>query len=243
MVRAVRSTAGESIEVYHEALGRLEGDDRVASLLSYHVGLTVRAGVERIPVLTFDQVRGDIPDDVTLSGRLPPRTSATSCSGRRRSSPSARTSATACSCGSTAARRPIESSGRRCSQKVTSRTTRVRRCQVAAAERLLDGVSAEDASSIHLIDFDWAPGVNAARADHQLEKAGFSLFNGDDASRVVPGRVTNLGEVEQRSSVSRRLPRCARARHARSHVGHERASRARRPRRSAPSGCRDAGAR
>jgi ABC-type lipoprotein release transport system permease subunit len=65
---------------------------------------------------------------------------------------------------------------------------------------MLDGRTAADASSIHLIDFDWASGVNKARADHELKAEGFTLFNSSDAAVLAPARVTNLGEV-------RRVPR------------------------------------
>jgi ABC-type lipoprotein release transport system permease subunit len=39
--------------------------------------------------------------------------------------------------------------------------------------------------------------VNAARADRELEAAGFTLFNSEGDPALAPARVSNLGEVEQ----------------------------------------------
>jgi ABC-type lipoprotein release transport system permease subunit len=188
--------AGESIERFETARSLLEGDDRVEWILAYHIGFGARAGNERIPLLAIDRVRGEIDEVGVIDGRIP-----------RSRHEVAFGPAT------------LEQLGKRVGDRVrllvddTAASYRIvgetlfpegdfaydegAAMTVAAAERLFEGETAADASSVHQIDFDWSDGVNAARADRELEEAGFTLFTSDDAAALVPGRVSNLGEVER----------------------------------------------
>jgi predicted lysophospholipase L1 biosynthesis ABC-type transport system permease subunit len=188
--------SGESLDQYEAALPLLEADNRVAWILGYHAGLAVRAGGERIPILAFDRAKGRIDEVGVVSGRLPRGT------GEVALGP-----ATLESLGLHVGDRvQLANEGRRASYRVSGTTLfpegdfaydEGAAMTVAAAERMLDGATAAEASSIHLIDFNWADGVNARRADRELEAAGFTLFTSDDGAALMPARVSNLGEVER----------------------------------------------
>jgi hypothetical protein len=192
--------SGESLEVYDRALPMLEADKRVAWILGYHTGFGAYAGDERVPLLAFDDVRGEIHDVGTIDGRVP-----------RGTHEIALGPATLDRLGLDVGDRiRLQRHARAASYRIVGSTLFPQgdftydeggALTVGAVERLLGpGTTAAQASKVHLIDFDWADGVNAARADRELEAAGFTLFNSSDTAVLAPARVTNLGEV-------RRVPR------------------------------------
>jgi ABC-type lipoprotein release transport system permease subunit len=188
--------SGESIDRFDEGLSVLERDDRVEWILTYHIGFGARAGNERVPLLAFDAVRGEVDEVGIVDGRVP--------RGAREIALGPAT---------------LDQLGKRVGDRVrlhiddTAASYRIvgetlfpegdfsydegGALTVAAAERLFHGETAAEASSIHQIDFDWSEGVNAARADRELEEAGFTLFTSADAEVLMPARVKNLGEVER----------------------------------------------
>ena len=180
--------------MYAEAFPLLKADRRVASLAGLHILFGGRAGGEEITTLIVDGVRGDLGASMT-AGRLP--------RGRRRDrarSADHRTagegrSVTHSSWNTKAIGRRIALSERCCFRRGTSsRVTTALALTIGAARRLVPDVEA--VSQIHMIEFSWADGVDARRADRQLEAAGFGVFSSDDAGALLPPRVANLGEVE-----------------------------------------------
>jgi len=189
--------SGESLDQYDAALPILESDERVAWILAYHAGLDARAGRVRVQLLAFDQVRGKIPDVGTIKGRVP-----------RGGHEIALGPATLDDLGASVGDRiRLRTEDGAASYRIVGETLFPEgdfnydeggALTVAAAERMLGGKTAAETSGIHLIDFDWADGVNAARADRELKRAGFTLFNSESSDPVLaPARVTNLGEVER----------------------------------------------
>ena len=191
--------SGESLDQYERALPMLEADKRVAWILGYHTGFGARAGRERVPLLAFDEVQGKVEEVGTIKGRVP-----------RGAHEIALGPATLESLGlGVGDRIRLQIDGNAATFLIVGETLFPEgdfsydeggALTVAGAERMLAGETAADASNIHLIDFDWATGVNKTRADHELEAAGFTLFNSTDTAVLAPARVTNLGEV-------RRVPR------------------------------------
>ena len=187
--------SGESLDQYNRVLPLLEAD-RVAWILSYHAALNARAGRKRVSLLAFDQVRGNGEDVGTIKGRQP-----------RGSHEIALGPATLEDLHvSVGDRVRLHTDAGSASYRIVGETLfpegdfsydQGGALTVAAAERMLGGMSAAEASGVHLIDFDWSDDVNAARADHELKAAGFTLFTSNDANVLSPARVTNLGEVER----------------------------------------------
>ena len=188
--------SGESLDQYDKALPMLEADQRVAWILAYHAGLDARAGKVRVQLLAFDEVRGEGEDIGLIEGRTP-----------RSAHEIALGPATLEELGNSVGDRiRLRTDEGAASYRIVGETLFPEgdfnydeggALTVAAAERMLGGETAAEASGIHLIDFDWVDGVNARRADRGLEAQGFTLFNSDDDDPVLaPARVANLGEVE-----------------------------------------------
>jgi predicted lysophospholipase L1 biosynthesis ABC-type transport system permease subunit len=185
--------AGESIDKYEEALPRLDADPRVASLIGLHIGLHLRSGGVRMPLLAVDPVRGEVPASM-VDGRLP-----------RGNHEVALGPATLDDLGKHVGDRVVLHRGAdRASYRIAGTILFPEgdfsydegvAMSVRGAARLVDDVAAT--SNVHQIEFAWAEGVNAARANRKLEAEGFTIFSSADAPALVPARVTNLGEVER----------------------------------------------
>jgi ABC-type lipoprotein release transport system permease subunit len=188
--------AGESLDVYNEALPRLVADERVKSVFGMHIGMTVRSGRERIPVLAVDPVRGEVPASV-IEGRVPANAHEIALGPTTLDLLDARVGD----------RVHLRRHDRAASYRVVGSILFPEgdfvydegvAMSVNAAERLLDPADdAASASFAHQIEFEWADRVNATRADRALEAEGFTVFSSDDADALVPARVSNLGEVER----------------------------------------------
>lgn len=180
---------GESLDVFEQVMGRLEPDDRIATLLGIHVAFGVRGSDgDEITGLVVDVRRGDL-DAPVVSGRFVVQPDEVAFGPKTLDELDL-------------------SVGDEIELGYEETTARFRivgttlfpegdfehdsglAMTVGGAERLLGGI---EATAIHQVAFEWADGVDPEVADRELTDQGMQVFTTDEG--LQPPAVSNLAEV------------------------------------------------
>lgn len=183
--------SGEALDAYERAMPILAEDDRVETIAGLHILFDVSAeGVTNVPTLAIEVVRGD-PQLSVVAGRPPLQPDEVAIGPAT-----------------------LDALGVGVGDVITLRTEQAEEVfrivgsalfpegdfrhdegfavTVDGGDRLV-GDAVQNAA-IHQVLFDWAPGVDVARADQELVDQGFTVLTTE--AGLAPPTVANLGQVE-----------------------------------------------
>lgn len=183
--------SGESHAAFDDAMPRLEADDRVADLAANYLDIVTIAGVGDVELLVHEPRRGQIEWAVT-EGRMP------SAADEIALGPAT-----------------LDAIGAQTGEEIrVSGFGGSARLRVVGAVLFPEGFFSHDVGAavtieggaallgdvheralVHHVVFEWADGVDAAAADRELAADGFIVMPEDTG--LTPGKVNNLGQVEQ----------------------------------------------